>query len=61
MRRFVIEPEDVARTVVKAVERGKLEVTVPWFPYRISSVAQAVMPRLFSRLVTRRAGEHRDE
>ena len=37
MRRFVIEPEDVARTVVKAVERGKLEVTVPWFPYRISA------------------------
>jgi hypothetical protein len=46
---------------VKAVERGKQEMTVPWFPYRISSVAQAVMPRLFSRLVTRRAGEHRGE
>src|SRR5262245_52253341 len=61
MRRYVIEPEDVARTVVKALERGTLEVTVPWFPYRISSVAQAVMPRLFSRFVTGRAGEHRDE
>ena len=59
--RFVLEADDVARAVVKAVERGKQEITVPWFPYRISSVAQAVMPRLFSRLVTRRAGEHRDE
>jgi uncharacterized protein len=61
LRRFVIEPDDVARSVVKAVERGTAEVTVPWFPYRISTVAQAVMPRIFSRLVTRRAGEHRDE
>ena len=59
--RFVIEADDVARAVVKAVERGKQEMTVPWFPYRISSVAQAVIPRLFSRLVTRRAGEHRGE
>jgi short-subunit dehydrogenase len=60
MRRFVIEPEDVARAVMKAIDHGKVEVTVPWFPYRISSVAQAVMPRIFSRVVTRRAGEHRD-
>jgi len=59
--RFVLEADDVARAVVKAIERGKQEMTVPWFPYRISSLAQAVMPRLFSRLVTRRAGEHRDE
>src|SRR6187431_2249407 len=59
--RFVLEADDVARAVVKAIERGKQEITVPWFPYRISSLGQAVMPRLFSRLVTRRAGEHRDE
>jgi uncharacterized protein len=59
--RFVIEPEDVARAVVKAIERGTAEVTLPWFPYRISALAQAVMPRIFSRLVARRAGEHRDE
>ena len=61
LRRFVIEAEDVARAVVEAVEKGKLEVTVPWFPYRISSVGQAVFPRLFSRLVASRAGRHRDE
>jgi NAD(P)-dependent dehydrogenase (short-subunit alcohol dehydrogenase family) len=60
MRRFVIEAEDVAEAIVDAVEKNKSEVTVPWFPYRIASVGQALVPGLFSRLVTRRAGEHRD-
>ena len=61
MRRFVIEAEDVAEAIVKAVEKGKAEVTVPWFPYRLATIGQAVVPGLFSRLVTRRAGQHRDE
>ncbi len=61
LRRYVIEADDVARAIVDAVERGKIEVTVPWFPYRIASVGQALVPGLFSRLVTRRAGQHRDE
>ena len=61
MRRFVIEADDVAKAIVKAVEKGKSEVTVPWFPYRIATVGQAVVPGLFSRLVTRQAGQHRDE
>jgi short-subunit dehydrogenase len=59
--RYVLEPEDVARAVVSAVEKGKQEITVPWFPYRLGTIAQALAPRLFSRVVTRRAGEHRDE
>lgn len=61
MRRFVIEAEDVAEAIVHAVERGKGEVTVPWFPYRIATIGQALVPGLFSRLVTSRAGQHRDE
>lgn len=61
MRRFVIEAEDVAEAVVRAIEKSKVEVTVPWFPYRIASVAQALIPGIFSRLVTSRAGQHRDE
>lgn len=61
LRRFVIEADDVARAVVKAVEKGKDEVTVPWFPYRFATIGQALVPRLFSRLVTSRAGQHRDE
>lgn len=61
MRRFVIEADDVADAIVRAVEKGKAEVTVPWFPYRIATVGQALVPGLFSHLVTRRAGQHRDE
>jgi short-subunit dehydrogenase len=38
MRRFVIDADQVAEAIVKAVERGKREVTVPWFPYRLVSV-----------------------
>ena len=61
LRRFVIEPEDVARAIVEAVEKGKPEVTVPWFPYRLATIGQALVPRLFSRLVASNAGRHRDE
>jgi short-subunit dehydrogenase len=59
--RYVIEAEDVADAIVGAIEKDKLEVTVPWFPYRFAPIGQALVPRLFARLVTRRAGEHRDE
>ncbi len=58
---LVIEADDVAKAIVKAVEKGKSEITVPWFPYRIATIGQAVVPGLFSRLVTRQAGQHRDE
>jgi short-subunit dehydrogenase len=52
LRRFVIEPERVARKLVDAVEKGKREVTVPWFPYRLISIAQALMPGVFARFVS---------
>jgi short-subunit dehydrogenase len=61
LQRFVIEPEDVARAIVNAMEKDRLEVTVPWFPYRFASIGQALFPRLFSSLVASRAGRHRDE
>jgi short-subunit dehydrogenase len=51
MRRFVIEAEDVAVAIVKAVESGKREITIPWFPYRFVSIAQALAPGLLARLV----------
>jgi short-subunit dehydrogenase len=60
LRRFVIEADDVARAVVRAVERNKGEVWVPWFPYRLVSIAQALMPRLVARIAAR-ATAHRDE
>ncbi len=51
LRRFVIEAEDVANTVVKAIEKGKSECVVPWFPYRFVGIAQAVAPGLVARFV----------
>ena len=44
LRRFVIEPNEVATKIVEAVEKGKREITVPWFPYRAISIAQALLP-----------------
>jgi short-subunit dehydrogenase len=51
MRRFVIEPEDVADTIMKAIEKGKSESVVPWFPYRLAGIAQAVAPGVVARFV----------
>ena len=60
VRRFVIEADDVAKAVVRAVEKNKGEVTVPWFPYRPVSIAQALLPGLVARIAAR-ATAHRDE
>ena len=52
MRRFVIEPEEVATKIIEGVEKGKREITVPWFPYRLISIAQALVPGIFARFVS---------
>jgi short-subunit dehydrogenase len=49
MRRFVIQPPQVADAVLRCVEKGKGEVTVPWFPYRAISILQALAPGLITR------------
>jgi short-subunit dehydrogenase len=49
--RFVIEPEAVGKAIANAVDKGKGEVTVPWFPYRLIVMAQWVLPRTFARFV----------
>ncbi len=51
LRRFVIEPDEVATKIVDAVEKGKTEITVPWFPYRPISIAQALVPSVFAHFV----------
>jgi len=62
VRRFVIEPEDVARSIADAVEKGKRrEITIPWFPYRFVSLFQALFPGVLARMVGRygyRPGVH---
>jgi uncharacterized protein len=51
MRRFVLDADDVAKAIVKAVARGRKEMTIPWFPYRLASIFQAVFPGVIARLV----------
>lgn len=53
MRRFVIEAPQVATAIANAVEHDKREVTVPWFPYRLLSIGQALLPGLYARVVGR--------
>ncbi len=60
LRRFVIEAEDVATAVVSAVEKNKRELTIPWFPYRFVSIAQALFPGLVAGAASR-STTHRDE
>ena len=52
-RRFVIEASQVATAIANAVEHDKREITVPWFPYRLLSIGQAVLPGLYARVVGR--------
>jgi uncharacterized protein len=52
MRRLVIGPEEVAAAIARAVEKGKREVTVPWFPYRLITIAQTLVPGVFARFVS---------
>jgi short-subunit dehydrogenase len=49
LRRFVIRTDRVATSVVKAIEKDKREVTLPWFPYRLVSITQALAPGLVAR------------
>ena len=52
LKRFVIEVDEVAQAIADAIEHGKREITVPWFPYRISSILQALVPGLFARFAS---------
>jgi short-subunit dehydrogenase len=50
-RRFVVGPERVAKDILSAMERGRAEVVIPWFPYRLGAIAQAVAPTLTARVL----------
>ena len=53
LRHIVVQPELVAETIARAVERGGREIVVPWFPYRPASLLYGVAPALVSRLGSR--------
>jgi NAD(P)-dependent dehydrogenase (short-subunit alcohol dehydrogenase family) len=54
-RRTVLRPEQVAETVVIAVERNRAEIVVPRY-FRVAAAAQALVPVPFSRLASRARG-----
>jgi uncharacterized protein len=59
LRRAVIGPDDVARHVLRVLERGKRESFVPGW-YRLFALGQAVAPRLVSRLAPRSGYRRRE-
>jgi short-subunit dehydrogenase len=54
LRRLVVEPEHIARHVLKAIERDRRETFVPRW-YRVAVLAQALAPGLVARLSARGA------
>ena len=34
---------------MKAIEKNKPETVIPWFPYRLAGIAQAVVPGIVAR------------
>ena len=59
LRHIVVQPEQVARSIVDAIERGRREVVVPWFPYRPVALLFGVAPGLASRLGARGVSKSR--
>jgi short-subunit dehydrogenase len=51
-RRFVIGPDRVASAILDAIARDREEVVVPWFPYGLAPVAQALLPTLTARVMS---------
>jgi hypothetical protein len=52
LARAVIEPEEVAERVLRAIERDRFESFVPGW-YRVFALAQALAPGLVGRLAGR--------
>ena len=52
VQRIVAGPEDVAAHVVRSLEEGRGETTVPWF-YGPISPLQDALPNLFTRVLSR--------
>jgi len=56
-RWLVTDPETVAAAIIRAVERNRAEVVVPWFPYRLAIAIHGIAPglvRAVERLMPRR-------
>jgi NAD(P)-dependent dehydrogenase (short-subunit alcohol dehydrogenase family) len=53
LERTIVEPDFVARRIVRAIERNRREIYVPAW-YRLPALAQWLAPGLVSRLLARR-------
>ena len=53
-KRVVVGPEQVAESIVRAIERDRAEIFVPRW-YRAAAIAQALVPGTFRRVPARRA------
>jgi uncharacterized protein len=51
-RRFVLGPEDIAQHVLRSIERGRGETTVPRY-YALAGAVQALAPNVVARLLSR--------
>ena len=58
--RMVLSPDDLARAIVRAVDRGTPEITVPRY-YRIGPILNAVVPPLYRRALRAFADRTPDE
>jgi NAD(P)-dependent dehydrogenase (short-subunit alcohol dehydrogenase family) len=54
MRRLVLEPDQVADTILRAVDRGSPELVVPR-SFRVPAVLQALAPATLTRVLSHRA------
>ena len=54
-KRLVLQPERIAETIVRAVERDRAEVVVPRY-LRVAGAIQALAPGTIARLATRARG-----
>jgi uncharacterized protein len=54
-RRAVLRPEQVAESILRAVERGRDEIVLPRY-LRLAGVAQALLPATITRLAKRAHG-----
>jgi short-subunit dehydrogenase len=40
----ILKPEAAALTIIKAIERDKKMITIPGYIYRVTRIAQAILP-----------------
>jgi len=50
MRHIVVQPDRVAETIARSLDRRSSEVVVPWFPYRPATILFGVAPGLMAKL-----------